>query len=155
MGTIKSITVEGFKSIRELKDFELNNLNIIVGANGAGKSNFIQIFKMLLAMSQGAFQHFIKITRQHWHIESNLHWNLDVVYAEDKSRVKKENAPSNFNVLRKTSLCLLQRAKKLVKKYISKIDLQVRYMANPRNIVKILKGEPLCCTQRRKGFSLF
>ena len=61
MGTIKSITVEGFKSIRELKDFELNNLNIIVGANGAGKSNFIQIFRMLLAMSQGTFQNYIKM----------------------------------------------------------------------------------------------
>ncbi|MBQ4479572.1 MAG: AAA family ATPase [Victivallales bacterium] len=61
MGAIKRISVEGFKSIRELKDFELNNLNVIVGANGAGKSNFIQIFKMLLAMSQGAFQNYIKM----------------------------------------------------------------------------------------------
>ena len=61
MGTIKRIFVDGFKSLKELKGFELNALNVIVGANGAGKSNFIQIFKMLLAMSQGAFQHFIKM----------------------------------------------------------------------------------------------
>ncbi len=59
MGIIRRISIEGFKSFKELKDFELKNLNIIVGAKGAGKSNFIQIFKMLLAMSQGGFQAFI------------------------------------------------------------------------------------------------
>ncbi len=59
MGTIKKISVEGFKSIKKLEDLELNNLNVIVGANGAGKSNFIQIFKMLDAMSHGRFQEFI------------------------------------------------------------------------------------------------
>ncbi|NMA21669.1 MAG: AAA family ATPase [Lentisphaerae bacterium] len=59
MGSIKRISINGFKSIRELKDFELKDLNVIVGANGAGKSNFIQIFKMVRAMSQGAFQEFI------------------------------------------------------------------------------------------------
>lgn len=59
MGRIKSISIEGFKSIRKLEDFELKNLNVIVGANGAGKSNFIQIFKMLDAMSHGRFQEFI------------------------------------------------------------------------------------------------
>ncbi|MCQ2402520.1 MAG: AAA family ATPase [Lentisphaeria bacterium] len=59
MGSIKRISIQGFKSIKELKDFELKNLNVIVGANGAGKSNFIQIFKMLLAMIPGGFQKFI------------------------------------------------------------------------------------------------
>ena len=47
MGRIKSISVDGFKSIKELKYLELERLNVIVGANGAGKSNFIQIFRML------------------------------------------------------------------------------------------------------------
>lgn len=59
MGAIKRITVKGFKSIRELDNFELRPLNIIVGANGAGKSNLIQIFRMLLAMVQKNFQSFI------------------------------------------------------------------------------------------------
>ena len=49
---IKKISIKGFKSIRELSDFELHNLNIIVGANGAGKSNFIEIFKVFSAMAK-------------------------------------------------------------------------------------------------------
>ena len=56
---INRITVKGFKSIKELMDFDLRTLNVIVGANGAGKSNFIQIFYMVHAMSLKAFQDFI------------------------------------------------------------------------------------------------
>lgn len=50
MKMIDTITVCGFKSIRELTDFPLHNLNIIVGANGAGKSNFIQLFRLVRNM---------------------------------------------------------------------------------------------------------
>ena len=47
---LDKITVRGFKSIRELVDFKLRNINVIVGANGAGKSNFLEIFEILSAM---------------------------------------------------------------------------------------------------------
>ena len=43
---ISRTIVEGFKSINEC-NIKLNNLNILIGCNGAGKSNFISIFKML------------------------------------------------------------------------------------------------------------
>jgi predicted ATPase len=59
MGSIKKITINGFKSIKELNDFELKQLNIIVGANGVGKSNLLQVFRMLLAMVNKNFQTFI------------------------------------------------------------------------------------------------
>ena len=45
--SLDKLTIYGFKSIRELKDFELKNLNVFVGANGAGKSNLISFFQML------------------------------------------------------------------------------------------------------------
>lgn len=57
---ISKLTIKGFKSIRELVDFELRNLNVIVGANGAGKSNFIQVFRMIHAMSQKNLQEFVQ-----------------------------------------------------------------------------------------------
>ena len=47
---LESVTVRGFKSIRELEDFELRSLNVLIGANGAGKSNFISLFDMLAAI---------------------------------------------------------------------------------------------------------
>jgi predicted ATPase len=44
---LKTVTLRGYKSISVLEDFELRNLNVLIGANGAGKSNFIGIFKLL------------------------------------------------------------------------------------------------------------
>lgn len=58
-GAINALSIRGFKSIRELEDFKLRNLNVIIGANGAGKSNFIQVFQMLRAMAERNFGKFI------------------------------------------------------------------------------------------------
>jgi len=44
---LDKLTIHGFKSIKELESFELKSLNVIVGANGAGKSNLLSFFKML------------------------------------------------------------------------------------------------------------
>lgn len=49
---LRHITIKGFKSIRELHEFEVQPLNILIGGNGAGKSNFIQAFKLLHAIEQ-------------------------------------------------------------------------------------------------------
>ena len=35
----------------------------------------------------------------HWGIENQLHWCLDVVFAEDKSRIRQDNAPKNMSIL--------------------------------------------------------
>lgn len=56
---VKSITIRGFKSIRNLEGLELTNLNVVIGANGAGKSNLVQVFQMLRSMTLEGFQKFI------------------------------------------------------------------------------------------------
>ena len=60
MTRLSRMTVRGFKSIRELEDFELERLNVLIGANGAGKSNFISFFRMLAEMMEGRLQRFVK-----------------------------------------------------------------------------------------------
>jgi len=49
---LDSLTIIGFKSIRAMENFELTNLNVLIGGNGAGKSNFIDFFRMLRAMME-------------------------------------------------------------------------------------------------------
>ncbi|NTW48736.1 MAG: AAA family ATPase [Chlorobiales bacterium] len=56
---LNKLTITGFKSIRELRDFELRNLNVLIGGNGAGKSNFVEIFRMLRAMVDQNFGSYI------------------------------------------------------------------------------------------------
>jgi len=49
--------------------------------------------------------------RSHWSIENQLHWYLDVVFMEDKQRVREGNGPENMATLRKLSLQLLLQQK--------------------------------------------
>ena len=44
---IKSLTIKGFKSIKELEQLPLQQLNVLIGANGVGKSNFVSFFRVL------------------------------------------------------------------------------------------------------------
>lgn len=46
MSKLDEISIKGYKSIKEL-NLNLNYLNVLIGANGAGKSNFISFFKIL------------------------------------------------------------------------------------------------------------
>ena len=57
---IETITLRGYKSFAKLDDFKLRNLNVLIGANGAGKSNFIGVFKLLSALADGNLQTFIQ-----------------------------------------------------------------------------------------------
>ena len=47
---LEKISIWGFKSIKGLENLELRKINVLVGGNGAGKSNLIEFFKMLRAM---------------------------------------------------------------------------------------------------------
>ena len=51
--------------------------------------------------------------RAHWLIESALHWTLDVVFNEDGSRVRKDNAGDNMAIIRHITVNMLNNAKKL------------------------------------------
>lgn len=56
---IKSLSIEGFKSIRRLDAFELRPLNVLIGANGSGKSNFVDFFRLLRAMADENLTGFV------------------------------------------------------------------------------------------------
>ncbi len=45
--------------------------------------------------------------RNHWAIENNLHWQLDVNFGEDRNRVTKRNAAENLALVRRLTLTLL------------------------------------------------
>lgn len=57
---LKSVTLRGYKSIAEANNFELGSLNVLIGANGAGKSNFISLFKLMAALVDGNLQTFVQ-----------------------------------------------------------------------------------------------
>ena len=46
--------------------------------------------------------------RQHWGIENQLHWTLDMTFREDESRIRAEASPENFAIMRHIALNLIK-----------------------------------------------
>ncbi len=55
---VRKIEIYGYKSIAECK-LPLKPLNVLIGANGAGKSNFISVFRLLNRLVQEELQNFV------------------------------------------------------------------------------------------------
>jgi predicted ATPase len=55
---LQKISLEGFKSIRSLT-LNIESLNLLLGANGAGKSNFLSLFSFLNHLAQGTLSRFV------------------------------------------------------------------------------------------------
>jgi predicted transposase YbfD/YdcC len=53
----------------------------------------------------------LSAVRSHWSIENSLHWTLDMAFDEDRCRVRKDNGPENFAILRHIALNLLKQEK--------------------------------------------
>ena len=59
MPAIEHITVQGFKSIKHLEEFRLRPINVLIGANGSGKSNFIGVFAFLQAIRAEGLRYYV------------------------------------------------------------------------------------------------
>ena len=56
---IDRVTIQGFRSIQDIRDLKLGQINALIGANGSGKSNFIRAFELLQAISCLSLQQHI------------------------------------------------------------------------------------------------
>lgn len=56
---IDHITVKGFKSLRSIENLELRPINVLIGSNGSGKSNFIGLFSFLRDIREGHLQDYV------------------------------------------------------------------------------------------------
>ncbi len=56
---IDRVNIKNFKSIRISGDIAINSINILIGANGVGKSNFISFFKMLHSISKERLSFYV------------------------------------------------------------------------------------------------
>ena len=59
MPALDTITVRGFKSIKAIEQLKLNPINVLSGANGSGKSNFIELFSMVREVVSDRLRDFI------------------------------------------------------------------------------------------------
>ena len=65
--------------------------------------------------------------RSHWGVENQLHWSIDVVFGEDKSRIRTGHGSENFATMRRQTLGLLKKDTSLkksirLKRYYAAMD---------------------------------
>lgn len=71
---IIAIDIENFKSIKNLQ-LEFNRINILIGANGVGKSNLIGFFKLLNVLYKNELKHYVAA---HGYADSFLYFGRKV-----------------------------------------------------------------------------
>lgn len=90
---LQRVIINGFKSIKTM-DLELSSLNILIGANGAGKSNLVSFFKMLNEMMAGRLQQYIGTSGR---AQSLLHFGPKVTpQIEAKLEFEVENGIDTY-----------------------------------------------------------
>ena len=91
---ITKLVIENFKSIKKI-DIELKNINILIGSNGAGKSNFISFFKLLNAITQKKLQYYVG---EESGANNILHYGLKYSeYLKGKIELKNTESFSQYN----------------------------------------------------------
>jgi predicted transposase YbfD/YdcC len=73
----------------------------------------VQIFRRfyISSLSDGNAARMSGCIRGHWGVENNLHWQLDVSFQEDQSRLRKGHGAQNMSRLRRIALNLLKNNK--------------------------------------------
>lgn len=70
---LQQIKIEGFKSIKAM-DLKLSPINILIGSNGVGKSNFISFFKLVNNIYEQQLQRYSMISG----VDNLLHYGRKV-----------------------------------------------------------------------------
>lgn len=72
--------------------------------------------------------------RSHWGIENSLHWVKDVIFREDASKIRTENAPQNTSILRNMAINIFR-----LNEYTNLAQAQ-RLVANDiKKLIKLMK----------------
>jgi predicted transposase YbfD/YdcC len=65
--------------------------------------------RFFIGSKRAGARYYGRALRGHWRIENGLHWQMDVTFREDDSRIRDRNAAGNFALLRRVALSLLKR----------------------------------------------
>lgn len=86
-----------------------------------------------LSADQASPQQLMKLLRDHWKIENNLHRTRDMAFEEDRSTIRKGNAPEMMAALRNTAIQIAQKIKQPM--------AMVHHIGSrfPKRIIKILE----------------
>lgn len=100
---------EYLESIRNRQNWKgLKSIVMIESERIIGDKSSVETRFFISSLASDA-KRLLQAIRSHWGIENSLHWTLDITFAEDRSRVRKDHAPENLAVIRHMALNLLKQ----------------------------------------------
>ena len=96
-------TLPGFSDWAKLATIVMVVRTTVINGKEAGEVSYF------LSSLPAKIKNLAKLIRQHWSIENQLHWVLDVTFTEDASRIRKRNAPQTSAMLRRLAVSILSR----------------------------------------------
>lgn len=86
---------------------KLMAIGMVISDTLRGGKASLEIRYYILSKMMSA-RRFATAVRGHWGIENRLHWQLDVTFGEDQSRIRRGHADANFSILRRTALSMIK-----------------------------------------------
>lgn len=118
----RHVTVETSRGRRERREYTVLPANKTLPgfADWVGLATIVMVLRIteVDGQEQGTTSFYIsslppkvkalaQVIRQHWSIESRLHWVLDVTFTEDASRIRKRHGPQTSAILRRLAVSIL------------------------------------------------
>jgi predicted transposase YbfD/YdcC len=88
---------------------KLNVIGMCYSQRQVDGKDFSDEVRYFIGSKKAKARYYAKGLRNHWRAENNLHWQLDVTFGEDDSRVQQRNAVANLAVVRRLALNLLKQ----------------------------------------------
>ena len=82
-------------------------------------------------------QQLLDLTRQEWAVES-MHWQLDVIFGEDRTTLHEENTQKTLNILRKTALNIVRTYRDKFEPKLNMVDIMRKCLFNPKFLLNLL-----------------
>jgi predicted transposase YbfD/YdcC len=89
-----------------------NSVGMVEAVRSLNGETTVETHYFISSLESNAKQ-FGNSIRSHWGIDNSLHWVLDVALREDDCRIRKDNAPQNFAILRHIAVNLLGQEKRV------------------------------------------
>jgi predicted transposase YbfD/YdcC len=103
------VVIHNVEGIRDRANWaKLTTVGMICSERTVNGETSAEVRYFIGSKKMGA-RKYARVLRGHWAIENNLHWQLDVSFGEDDSRIERRNAGANFAVLRRIAISLLKQ----------------------------------------------
>jgi predicted transposase YbfD/YdcC len=104
------VVVENPEGMRERENWPgLSVIGMCYSERKVGQAEPTTEIRYFIGSKKAKARYYGKALREHWRVENNCHWQLDVTFREDANRVRERTAAANLSVVRRLALNLLKQ----------------------------------------------